>query len=218
MSSCCSTSGSCEGINTFFTRSARSYERWFRIFGLEKIQKVLLEGIRRASPNAGRVLDIGCGVGILHITLLKEGAETATGIDISEGMIAVARRVAREQGVGDRVQYIQGDFVREAASIPDADTTVMDKVVCCYEDVMDLLDASTAKTRRVFALTHPRNRTLIRIGFRLQTFLAKIFRFQFHALWHDWEKLRHRISSAGFELTYERSSFAWTALIFRRVS
>jgi 2-polyprenyl-3-methyl-5-hydroxy-6-metoxy-1,4-benzoquinol methylase len=155
-------------------------------------------------------------VGALHLTLLREGAEQATGIDISAGMIENARELADTFGVASRAQYTVGDFVAMADEIQDADVTFLDKFVCCYEDVDALVKASTAKTKRLYALSHPKENLMMELVFKTQIVLAKLFKWKFHPYWHDWKKLREDIERRGFELTYSGSTPMWQVLVFRR--
>src|SRR5258705_4628707 len=58
-----------------------------------------------AAPKAGeRILDVGTGAGLLPFALLRLAPEigAVTGIDISSGMIATARRKAREAALDER--------------------------------------------------------------------------------------------------------------------
>ncbi len=134
MSSCCSVSVDDEPTNKFFSRCSKRYAKRFRKGGLEKTQRYILEGIRKDPVTARRILDIGCGVGSLHLTLLKEGAATATGVDISEGMINQAKKFAEDFQLQDRTNYVVGDFVREAPSLQEADLTMLHQAVCCNEE------------------------------------------------------------------------------------
>lgn len=52
----------------------------------------------RATLRGSRVLDVGCGGGLLTESLARAGANV-TGIDLAEGMIEVARLHARESGL-----------------------------------------------------------------------------------------------------------------------
>lgn len=66
-----------------------------------------LVGVLRAwSPaTAGRVLDVGCGIGRVALAL-ADTARTVLGIDLSAGMVAEARRRAARRGT---VRFAQGD-------------------------------------------------------------------------------------------------------------
>lgn len=52
---------------------------------------------RLAMPNP-RILDVGCGGGILSASLARAGAQV-TGLDLSEASIQIARQYAQEQGL-----------------------------------------------------------------------------------------------------------------------
>ncbi len=76
--------------------------RWWDPVGefrpLHQINPLRLDYIRQRAPLAGsRVLDIGCGGGILAESMAAQGAEV-TGIDMAEGPLAVARLHLAESG------------------------------------------------------------------------------------------------------------------------
>jgi SAM-dependent methyltransferase len=215
MSSCCTTSTASSG-DSFFSRWSNSYAKRFRRRGLEKAQKLLVEGVKREPLQARELLDIGCGIGALHLTLLKEGAGRSLGVDLSEGMIQQAERLASELGVREKTSYLLGDFVTPADLLPQADITLLDNVVCCYEQLHPLIEKSIAKTNRIFALTHPRDSFPVRAVFKTQIFVAKVFRQSFHPFWHDWEEMKSYIRSKGFHLKCENSTLVWDVLVFTR--
>ncbi len=209
--------GRCEPANKFFSKIAKHYARRFRRSGLGKEQRLLLEGIRRDSVQGKRVLDIGCGVGALHLSLLKEGAAHATGVDAAEGMVKKAQLLSEEFGVAEKTNYINGDFVEYAEQLHDAEITMLDKVVCCYEDVETLVKKSTEKTAAVYALTHPKESLFVKTLFKSHIALAALFRWKFHPFWHDWQKMREMIVGEGFTCVYDNSTMSWRVLVYKRV-
>jgi 2-polyprenyl-3-methyl-5-hydroxy-6-metoxy-1,4-benzoquinol methylase len=60
---------------------------------------------RLGDPAGKRVLEVGCGSGNLSTYLALRGAR-AVGIDVSDGMLALARRRAEVNGVSDRVELV----------------------------------------------------------------------------------------------------------------
>lgn len=213
----CESSCTCAGTGNCFSRFSKRYAKRFRKKGLEKVQRNLVEGIRRFPIEQKRVLDIGCGVGALHLTLLSEGAASATGIESSEGMIAQARKFAGEMGLTDKISYVHGDFVDLAGGLPNADITVLDKVVCCYENLDLLLERSTEKTKDLYSISHPRETLFVEMSFRVQIFLLKLFRASFHPFWHDWRRMKEAIVARGFRPIYEKPTFIWNVVVFQRV-
>jgi ubiquinone/menaquinone biosynthesis C-methylase UbiE len=74
-----------------------------------------------------RVLDVGCGSGAVTREVAKRVGRggLAVGLDPSPELLAVARDLAREAGVGDRVEFCEGD----ARRLPFPDRS-FDVVLC----------------------------------------------------------------------------------------
>jgi len=71
----------------------------------------LVEEALREAPDARRGLDLGCGSGILAVTLACElPAAKFVAVDASVGALALARRNAGELGVADRVAFAGSDW------------------------------------------------------------------------------------------------------------
>ena len=61
-----------------------------------------------ALKPAGRVLDVGCGTGVLSLAALRCGAESVDAIDIDIWSVESAKESARLNGVTERVEVIHG--------------------------------------------------------------------------------------------------------------
>ncbi len=214
---CCNLSTEkTSGTGRYFSKRSENCLKGFRRKGLAKEQGLLVEGISRQSLAGRSILEIGCGVGGLHLSLLQKGAETASGIDLSEGMIQRATALARELSLADRTSYAQGDFVERHAGIKAADIVILDKVVCCYEDVMSLVNKSMSKATHLYALTHPRSNLIVKSMLSIPIFFGKMFRWSFHPYWHDWDAMTKSIEQSGFRPLYRNSTFFWAVQVFER--
>ena len=213
MSCCCVASG---GIGRFFGHFARRYRRRYEKRGLEATQRQLVEGLRQAGFEGARLLEIGCGVGYLHQQLLRDGAMRALGVDISEAMLVQARELARAAGLADRAEYRQGDFVELAGDIGPVDVTLLDKVVCCYPDAEALVTKSLAKTRRVYALTYPRDHVFSRVGTRGLNVFLWLMRSAYRTYVHDPRRIEAWITAAGLKKRYENRTFIWLTQVYMR--
>ena len=91
---------------------------------LHEINPLRLDYIdQRAKLNGKRVLDVGCGGGILAESMAQRGAEV-TGIDMAEAPLAVARLHQLESGVN--VDYRQST----AENLVDSEAASFDIVTC----------------------------------------------------------------------------------------
>lgn len=64
------------------------------------------------NPLMGKsILDVGCGSGRFSVESAKGGAGKVVGIDLSPEMIAMAKELAKKEGVEKICQFIQADFM-----------------------------------------------------------------------------------------------------------
>jgi magnesium-protoporphyrin O-methyltransferase len=138
------------------------------------------------------------------------------GVDLSTGMLAEARKAAKTAGLEDCTDYRLGDFVQLANEVPDADITILDKVVCCYPDWEALLDRSLEKTRQIYALTYPRDRISTRAGGRLLHWGMQLIHCCYQPYIHDPFKIQQRILEHGFSHSYQALTNSWHTQVYRR--
>ena len=211
MSACCSS-----GYERFFgPRLARRDARRYRKRGLDDTAQRLVDELS-ARGVSGTVLEVGGGVGAIELELLKQGVERATIVELSHGYDEEAATLAREARVEDRIERRHGDFVEQEALVGPADVVVMHKVVCCYPDPEKLVGAAARHSRRLLALSFPRDvwwlRLAIRVGnvwFRLiggiETFL------------HEPARVVTIAENAGLRaVLHERSGRIWRVAVFER--
>lgn len=86
--------------------------------------QLALVALRDTVRSEDRVLDVGCGTGILSIATAKLGAGSITGIDLDHDIIAVAQANAEANGVaaqvdlhGDRLEDLTESFDVVVANI-----------------------------------------------------------------------------------------------------
>ena len=61
-----------------------------------------------AERKPRRILDMGCGTGVLAMAAAKVGAEAIVGIELDEDSVAVAQTNAEINGVADKVRFLHG--------------------------------------------------------------------------------------------------------------
>ncbi len=213
MSSCCLHN---RDTGRFFGWFARRYRRRFDKRGFEKSQTQLVQGIARNGFRDATVLEVGCGVGYLHQRLLLEGAHSAVGVDLSGPMLTQARKAAEEQGLADRTNYLEGDFVELAEQVAPANIVILDKVICCYPDARALVERSMAKAQRIYAFTIPRPRWFIRMLMNVGEMALRLIRCGFRGYVHDPDMIDAWLLRAGFERAYDNETLIWLTRVYRR--
>lgn len=213
MSCCCPHSKSGGRLFSFF---ARSYRKRFAKKGFEPSQQQLIAGLEKAGYQNASLLEVGSGVGYMHQVLLEQGAKSAVGIDLAPDMLKEAQEWADEKNLTDRVQYIQGDFIELLDHVDNAEVTILDKVVCCYPFAELLINSSTIKTNKVYALTYPRNRWFIRAAMEVMAFFLKLSGSDFRAFVHKPDDIERWIIDAGFKKTYQDKTFSWLTQVYQK--
>ena len=111
-------------LRKFSDLAARWWDPQGPMRPLHDINPVRLAWIERLAPLAGqRVLDVGCGGGVLAEAMAQHGA-TVTGIDLAGKPLRVAQLHALESGA--RVEYRESSAEALAAELPAA----FDVVTC----------------------------------------------------------------------------------------
>ena len=211
--SCCTHA---TATGRFFSYFAKRYRKRFQKKGLEPSQRHLMEGLHATGFAGSSLLEIGCGVGYVHQSLLKTGAKTAIGIDLSEKMLTEARTWAKDQGLQSQVEYRLGDFLDISDSVPKCDITILDKVVCCYPDADGLVHTALDKTKSTIALTFPRNRWYIRLVMAIGAVFLWLIRCPFRGYVHDPDQIESWIAAVGFRKIYQNNTIVWLTQVYSK--
>jgi len=119
-----------EKVQEMFDNIAPTYDTLNHVLSMnvDKLwRRHALKEIVDGTPQ--RILDVACGTGDSTISIAKaagEGSEV-TGVDISEGMMALVQGKAEKAGVAGRI----GLAVADGEALPYADGT-FDRVTCAF--------------------------------------------------------------------------------------
>jgi magnesium-protoporphyrin O-methyltransferase len=167
------------------------------------------------------VLELGCGSGALLVGMLESGATHADGVDLSAGSLAAAKRRADAAGVADLTTFTQGDAAR--MTLDTHDWVVMDRVICCYPDVRDLLARAVPAAGRRFAFSVPTSRGLRGLMNRSwwgieARFVTRIMRSACPGYVHSLDLIEGRLRAAGFELLRAGTGWMWHVAVWERAT
>ena len=192
-------------------------ERW-RSGRLNPVTRELIDVVRNKGVTGARVLDIGAGVGAVHVALLEAGAADAIDVDASREYLATARAEADRRGLSGRIEYRFGDVVELDAEIPAVDVVTLDSAICCYPYLASLLAAATRSRPRIVGITYPRDVWWMRAYMRLYNLWQAARRSPGRYFIHRHAQLEHWMTAAGYEKVHEGGIRVWRVLVYERAA
>ena len=205
-------------IGREFDDDACDFCERYRSKGLSRSSKLLLKFIQDGNAQNKAVLDLGCGAGGLSIELLKHGAQSVVGLDLSPRMISAAAELARATGFESRAKFHEGNAA--TAELPKSDIVVMDKVLCCYSEWRPLLKNAMEASHSMVGFTVPRDQGITKLPFRIALRIANYFQkrrggvlFYLHPLGIVDKTLR----DSGFKRLRKQGSRFWLVFLYSRV-
>jgi SAM-dependent methyltransferase len=190
----------------------------YRANGATGSTRRLLDVLIAEGVESQTLLDIGGGVGIVQLELLAAGMASSVDVDASGPFIAVARAEAEERGLRGRTVYRHGDFVALSAEVDAADVVTLDRVICCYADVDNLVSRSAAHARRLYGLVYPVDRWWTRTVARVLNLVTRVTGGDYRIHIHDATLVDELIRQAGLEPRYHHAGAVWQTAVYARVT
>jgi magnesium-protoporphyrin O-methyltransferase len=217
MGGCCGEGiPSCERV--FDRKTADQDLHDYRRKGAPWATRELIDELAAGVELSGvTVLDVGAGVGTVHLELLARGVASAVDVDGSSAYVAVAREEAERAGLSNRVQHVVGDLTLVAPALVPADLVALDRVVCCYGDVAALLTAASTLARRRLGLVYPRDRWWIRAGASIGNVVMFRRSAGYRMRVHRGTAIAALLEAAGFARAASRDGRVWRVETWERV-
>jgi 2-polyprenyl-3-methyl-5-hydroxy-6-metoxy-1,4-benzoquinol methylase len=200
----------------FGERFARRLARRFRKHGLDRTRRRLVDFLTAHGIEDATVLEIGGGVGELHVELLRRGARAATNLEISKSYEELAANLLEESGLSDRVARRFIDIATAPDDVAPADVVLLHRVVCCYPDYERLLGAATDHAQRLLVFSYPPRTLLNRLSFGFDNFVRRLRRNDFRAFVHPPKAMLAVAESGGMVRRYQHRGVFWTVVGFER--
>jgi magnesium-protoporphyrin O-methyltransferase len=213
MGDCCDHDAYAE---TFGDRFARRMARRYRKRGLDRTRARLVDFLSVHGMEGATVLEIGGGVGEVHLELLRRGASAATNLEISTSYEKQAAQLLEGSGFRDRVTRRFLDIAMSPDEVEPADVVVLHRVVCCYPDYDRLLSAAASHAQRLLVFSHPPRNLATRVSFGFDNLVRRLRRNDFRAFVHPPAAMVAAVESQGMSLEYRHRGLAWTVVGFER--
>jgi hypothetical protein len=206
MTNCCNP----RGCDQFFnTRFARRVAKRYRKRGLDKTARRMVAFLEQVGIGGATVLEIGGGVGEIHIELLKRGADRATNLELSPAYDDEAHKLVAEAGLEGRVQRRLHDVAMDPDAIEPADIVVLHRVVCCYPDYERLLGVAADHAERQLVFSHPPRNAISRFVIGAQNLGFRLLRREFRAFAHPPSAMLGVLRARGLRPTIQAQGVVW---------
>lgn len=84
--------------------------------GAHETTRLCIQALKKHVKEGARLLDVGCGSGILSIIGVKLGAESCTAMDIDPGAVTAAKENASVNGLlEEQIVFYEGNLIEEKA-------------------------------------------------------------------------------------------------------
>jgi cyclopropane fatty-acyl-phospholipid synthase-like methyltransferase len=199
------------GCDDFFGRGfASRVAKRYRKRGLDRTASRIVAFLEREGVEGASVLEIGGGVGEIHLELLRRGAARAVNLELSPAYDGEARALLAEAGIEpSRVQRRLHDIATAPEGVEAADVVVLHRVVCCYPDYERLLTAAASRAGRALVFSHPPRNLASRMVVALQNAVLRMRNSEFRTFAHPPAAMLDVCRVHGLSPAYAHAGAIW---------
>ena len=196
----------------FARRTARRYARK----GPDRMARALARRAAARGLDGATVLEIGGGVGQVLLELVRAGAERGEVVELVGSYEEHVAALAADAGIAGRVTFRVADLVADADGRVPADVVVLNKVVCCTPDGVELAGIAASLARRTLVLSFPRGTWWARAAFATVNLGLRLRGGRFRTFVHEPDALRAAVEAHGLALASERDGPLFRIAAFER--
>ena len=208
----------CEGIETRFDQKyvTKKLKRYLEK-GPKESTRLLIEILTETLDNEMTLLDIGGGIGDIQHALLDEGVKESINCEASPAFIEVCKQEAERRGNANRITHLKGDFIDNVDSIPAADIVTLDRVICCYHDMPDLVLKSLTKARKLYGIVIPIDKWWMKLWISIYYNLRfMIQQNPFRVFIHPTKSVEMLILNNGFRNIFSQVKGTWQISVYEK--
>jgi hypothetical protein len=186
----------------------RSLER-VRSKGLDGLEREMVAAAAAGGLAGARVLEVGGGIGAMQAELLEAGADRGEIVELVAAWEPYALELARERGLAGRTAFSVVDILERPEAVAPADVVVLNRVVCCSPDGVELTGEAARHTRRALVLSFPRDVFWVRPFIRGLNAWMWLLRRSYRAFVHPPSALIAAAESEGLRRAAEGRGRLW---------
>jgi SAM-dependent methyltransferase len=207
----------CDGLEQCFDaqRATRELQQYRQRGAIASTQR-LIALLQREALADMTLLDIGGGVGAIQHALLQAGMRNSLDVDASTAYLAAAREEADRLGLTERSQFLHGNFVELAPSIPVADVVTLDRVICCFADMPALVGLSAARATMWYGIVIPRDTWWMQGLQTIRNGMKRLTRAPLQFYLHPIQAIDGILREQGLRPHVSYSQGMWQVMLYRR--
>jgi hypothetical protein len=128
----------------------------------------------------------------------------------------VAKRLVEEAGLSERVERKVMDFAEAAAEVDAADLVIMNRVICCYQDMPRLAGAAADHARRLLVMSYPKRAWWTIAGLAIANWIFWAARLEFHIFLHPPAHILATSERSGLRPVLDDPGLLWTVAALSR--
>lgn len=202
----------------FGARFARRSLRRYETKGLDRIEQRMMTAARDRGIEGARVLEIGGGIGKLQAELLLAGAGRGEVVELVGAFAPYALELSRGKGLSDRTTFRVADVLEHPQEVAPADVVLLNRVVCCSPDGIELVGVAGRLARRTLALSFPRDVLPIRLGVGIQNAVFRILGKAFRVFVYSPSAIVAAADGAGLQVVESGRAGVWEYIVFARAA
>mgnify|MGYP006287203011 CR=1 FL=1 len=206
----------CGADKLFDIKEAQRKRRQYAARGPRGVTRRLINKLKPLMAPDCSLLDIGGGIGAIGLELGKAGLGSYTAVDASSGYQQMARDLFSERSPSLKTQFILGDYVEEQTARASYDMVALDKVICCYPQMEDLLRKAAGSTNAVLALSYPPSGWFSRLLQKAANLFLWLRQNPFRTYIHPEKKVHQILKDEGLEPRFKGWAFPWRLEIWQR--
>ena len=183
--------------------------------GPKKSSKHLINVLKNLDIKGFTLLDIGGGIGAITHELTDRGVEGVQHMDISNAYATIFEEEIKRRGI-DNVSIMRGDFKENHTQISAADIVTLDKVICCYDDYVELVTQSVKKSTKYYGCVLPKDAWWVKLIFYFDNLSRIIRKRNFRSFVHPVRKVEGLITDQGFRRIAKVKHGNWLTLLYEK--
>jgi hypothetical protein len=202
----------------FNPRIARRSLEQYRRKGHGDLEKRMVAAASEGGLEGARVLEIGGGIGTIQSELLEAGAERGEVVELVSAWEPYARELAHDKGLVEHTSFRVADVLDAPETVERADVVVMNRVVCCSPDGVQLAAVAARLAAHRLVLSFPRDVFWVRAGLRAVNVGLRLMGRSFRVFAHRRDALLGAAQSEGLGLVEGGRGRIWEFAALERSS